>query len=87
LSGRATIYSRIDGDFDSDVAAADLNGCPVQIVAIDGAYQLTSSAPLEPGSHTLIPASKKSTHFHFRAQKSFPFKVEPCTSYYPRIPS
>ena len=80
FAGCSTIYSRIDGDF--DVATTALNDYPVMIVAIDGAFQISQSAPIEAGTHSLILASKKPTHFHIRKQKAFPFKVEPCTRYY-----
>ena len=80
FTGCSTIYSRIDGDF--DVATTALNDYPVRIVAIDGAFQISQSAPVEPGTHSLVLASKKPTHFHIREQKAFPIKVEPCTRYY-----
>ncbi len=80
FAGCSTIYSRIDGDF--DVATTALNDYPVKIVAIDGAFQISQSAPVEPGTHSLILASRKPTHFHIREQKAFPIKVEPCTRYY-----
>jgi hypothetical protein len=80
LSGCTTIYSRIQGNF--DVATTELNDYPVQIVAVDGAFQVENEARVEPGTHTLILTSKKPTHFRMREQKAFPFKVEPCMHYY-----
>ena len=80
LSGCTTIYSRIQGNFDA--ATTELNDYPLQIVAVDGAFQAANDARLEPGTHALIVASKKPTHFHLRKQKAFPFRVEPCMHYY-----
>ena len=80
LSGCATIYSRVQGNF--DVATTELNDYPLQIVAVDGAFQAANDARLEPGTHTLIVASMKPTHFRTRGQKAFLFGVEPCTHYY-----
>ena len=80
LSGCTTIYSVVEGNFDSPSTA--LNDYPVHIVAVDGGFQNSHDARIEAGVHTLILQSRKPTIFRVREQKAVGFKAEPCTRYY-----
>lgn len=80
LAGCSTIFSQIHGDFDT--ATTELNDYPLQVVAIDGEYQISNEPRIEAGTHALLLRSKKPTRFRNRDQKIIAFKVEPCTRYY-----
>ena len=80
LAGCSTIFSQIHGDFDT--ATTELNDYPVQVVAIDGEYQITNEPRIEAGTHSLLLRSKKPSRFRNPDQKTLSFKVEPCTRYY-----
>jgi uncharacterized protein YceK len=80
LSGCTTIYSQIKGNF--DMPTTELNDYPIQIVAVDGQYQVMNDARLLPGTHTLVATSRKPSIYRVPRQKVWPITVEPCTRYY-----
>ncbi len=56
---------------------------PVEVIAIDGRGNFgRSPVQITPGPHTLTLASKSNQSARGMVEKTYAFKIEPCTSYH-----
>jgi hypothetical protein len=58
------------------------NHFPVRVVSIDGSIQFQMPVRVAPGPHMLVLEAQGSSVSKSRVQRTFAFKVEPCTRYY-----